>query len=377
MNLRLLLSKHTLLILGIGLTLWAYGTLTDILFVYYQQVFFGDGGGRVVYVDMDIRWLQHLMLLPPLLLGYGAAVWLQHRCRPAWLMWTLQAGLGLLYALICRPMFFASIALVHGRVDFYMDQPTPLKQLLFGSLFMWISNATSNFVLYMMGVFLLMMMLSRLDLAEERLRLERLSSEWLAIKLRTLQWQINPHFLFNSLNTVSSLLRSSPGRADQVLSKFGELLRMTLKEQENLYTTVSDELEYVHRYLEMEKIRFEDRLKLSIEADEASLEGWVPSLLLQPIIENAIKHGVARVPGAASIEVNVARRDGNLVMRVKNSSPGAAAPPDDSGTGFGMRHLKERLDTIYRDTFSFSYGPDGAGAWVASIELPFTTRAPG
>jgi len=379
MNTKRLLDRREMLVLIISLVLWSYATLSDIVMVYYQQQFFGTDGGRIVFVDMWSRWLQHLLLLPPLIAGYWAAVWMYQRSTRLWPMWAAQVAIGIVYSVIYRPMFFIAIALVHGRPDYFMSDPTGMGEMLLGSVFVWISNATSRFALYFLGVFLLVTLFSRLDLAEERLRMERLSTEWLSIKLRTLQWQINPHFLFNSLNTVSSLLRSSPSRADQVLAKFSELLRMTLKEQENLFSQVNAELEYIHRYLDMEKIRFEDRLKLSIEADEAAMQGRVPSLLLQPLIENAIKHGVARIPGPASVEVSVLKRGGSLVMQVKNSSPqsGAPAAPEADGTGLGIRNLKERLATIYQDSFRFKYGPDGEGAWITTIEIPFSKHVPG
>jgi hypothetical protein len=379
MNIKRLLDRRAVLVLAISLVLWSYATLSDIVFVYYQQQFFGTSGGRIVFVDMWSRWLQHLLLLPPLIAGYWAAVWLYGRSLRLWPMWALQVVIGLVYSAMYRPMFFVAITLVHGRPDYFMSDPATMDDMLLGSVFIWISTTTSNFVLYLLGVVLLVTLFSRLDLAEERLRLERLSSEWLAIKLRTLQWQINPHFLFNSLNTVSSLLRSSPSRADQVLAKFSELLRMTLKEQENLFSQVNAELEYIHRYLDMEKVRFEDRLRLSIEADEAALQGQVPSLLLQPLIENAIKHGVARIPGPASVEVSVTKRGASLVMQVKNSSPGdgVSAAPDAAGTGLGIRNLKERLATIYKDSFRFKYGLDAEGSWITTVEIPFSKHAPG
>jgi LytS/YehU family sensor histidine kinase len=275
-------------------------------------------------------------------------------------------------------MFFVAVGIMHDRYNYLSDSlPVSFWEIVSSPVFVWVSNTTSNLAIYLLGLVLLMALFSRLDLAEERLRLERLSSEWLAIKLRTLQWQINPHFLFNSLNTVSSLLRSSPSRADQVLAKFSELLRLTLMEQENLYSCVSSELEYIHRYLDMEMVRFEDRLKLKVEADEAALQGKVPSLLLQPLIENAIKHGVARIPGPASVEVNVTRRGASLVMSVKNTTPSQSEPRLSTGVGLGMRNLKERLSTLYDDSFRFTYGQDGEGAWTTIVEIPFTPYAPG
>lgn len=368
--LRRLLSKRNSLIFVISLVLWFYGTATDLLIVYYQQQFMNQTA-NVVYVDMGSRVLQHALLLPLLLIGYHVALHLYTKALSAPAMWTGQVLLAFAYGMAVRPLFFISIALLHGRADYFMGETVSMSELLTSAIFLWVSTAASNFVMYLLGLFLLLTTLGRLELAEERLRLERLSNEWLAIKLKTLQWQINPHFLFNSLNTVSSLLRSAPGRADQVLAKFSELLRMTLREQEYLYTSVSNELEYIHRYLEMEMVRFEDRLKLQIEADERAMAGSMPTLLLQPLIENAIKHGVARIPGPAEITVSVTRKGSSLLFEVRNTSSRDYAASASSGTGLGIRNLQERLATIYRESFRFHYGYTEGGDWHAVVEIPY------
>ncbi len=366
-------QRRMAVVVVLAVILWGYATAADLLFIYYQQVYMQTAGGTIAYADMGTRWLQHFMLLPLFVLGYVVCLYLYQSDLRGPAKWSLQVVVGFLYSLCVRPAFFVAVQIMHGRTNYFSDSvPVPFWTLVSSPLFIWISNTTSNFAIYLIGLFLLGVFFSRLDLAEERLRMERLSSEWLAIKLRTLQWQINPHFLFNSLNTVSSLLRSSPSRADQVLAKFSELLRLTLMEQENLYSCVSAELEYIHRYLDMEMVRFEDRLKLKVEADEASLQGQVPSLLLQPLIENAIKHGVARIPGPASVEVSVIRRGASLVMSVKNNTPSQPLPRLSTGVGLGMRNLKERLTTLYQDSFRFTYGQDGEGAWITTVEIPFT-----
>jgi two-component sensor histidine kinase len=371
-------QRRIMVVIVVALGLWGYATLSDLLFVYYQQGYLQTAGGKISYSDMGTRWLQHFLMLPLFMMGYLGGLYLYQSTLRGPVKWSLQIVAGFLYSLCVRPLFFAAVAIMHGRASYFSsDVSVPFWTLVSDPLFVWISNTTSNFAIYLLGIFLLAVFFSRLDLAEERLRLERLSSEWLTVKLRTLQWQINPHFLFNSLNTVSSLLRSSPGRADSVLAKFSELLRLTLMEQENLYSSVSAELEYIHRYLEMEMVRFEDRLKLNVEADEAALQGQVPSLLLQPLIENAIKHGVARIPGRAAVEVSVTRSGASLVMSVKNSIPDQPPSSLATGMGLGIRNLKERLSTLYDDAFRFTYGLDDEGAWMATVEIPFTRHSGG
>jgi hypothetical protein len=365
--------RSTTVVIVVALILWGYATLSDLVFVYYQQAYLQTAGGKITYADMGTRWLQHFLLLPLFMLGYMCGLYLYRSALRGPVKWSLQVLVGLLYSLCVRPLFFVAVAVMHGRADYFTGDPSvPFWTLVSNPPFLMISNTTENFAIYLLGIFLLAVFFSSLDLAEERLRLERLSSEWLTVKLRTLQWQINPHFLFNSLNTVSSLLRSSPGRADGVLAKFSELLRLTLMEQESVYSCVSAELEYIHRYLDMEMVRFEDRLTLSVEADEAALQGQVPSLLLQPLIENAIKHGVARIPGRAAVEVSVIRKGVSLVMSVKNSAPNQPLPRLTTGMGLGIRNLKERLSTLYDDAFRFTYGLDGEGAWMATVEIPFS-----
>jgi len=172
-------------------------------------------------------------------------------------------------------------------------------------------------------------------------------------------------------------LKSAPGKADRVLMKFSELLRMTLREQEQVSVGVSSELEYIHCYLNLETIRFEDRLKLRIEADEEALGATMPSLLLQPLIENAIKHGVSRIPGPALISINVSREGERLVLGVRNSSRRLPFPERSRPGGLGIRNTQERLATLYKDAFVFKYGYTDDEDWNAVIEIPFEKEESG
>lgn len=367
------LYKRLPIVLTIGLVLWTFAADLDLLVTHYSQFYIATQ--NVVYVDIGTRLLHHILLLPLLLGTYLFAVYIYGLRLRATLMWTIQIGMGMLYGLMVRPLFLLSIIMVHGRVDYFASSSAPFVWLG-GNLLLLVTDASSYTALYLLGLFLIFTMIRGTDLAEERLRLEQLSAEWLTIKLRTLQWQINPHFLFNSLNTVSSLLKTSSSRADEVLAMFSELLRTTLREQEHFYSSVNDELNYIHRYLDLEKTRFEDRLKLQIEADEDALDAELPSLLLQPLIENAIKHGVAKIPGTGFIKVSVTRRRSSLIMEVSNGSSDRSRPETEAiATGIGIKNLRERLSTIYRDSFRFS-SSQGKGKWTAVIEIPYKLFLP-
>src|SRR6185437_8271651 len=150
-----------------------------------------------------------------------------------------------------------------------------------------------NLTFYLLGLFIIVGVNTRMDLENERNRTSELYALWLSARLDTLRGQLNPHFLFNSLHTISSLLFTDIRRADKLLADFSDVLRITLREGQREFSTVREELDYARHYLSIEETRFEDRLKVHFSVDDGSLAARVPSLILQPLIENAIKHGIS------------------------------------------------------------------------------------
>lgn len=362
--------KRATLILTYSLPLWFCVTVSDLLAGYVAREYSPNEASRLD-TDIGSTVLQHMLLLLLLITGYFLAFYIYDKVLHPAIKWTLQACLGLSYGLTGYPLMYLSVAMIYGRADHDGPVPGSLITLLSGRIYQWLYEMTGYSLMYFLGLFMVFHMANRLDLVEERARLERLNAEWATLKLKVLRWQINPHFLFNSLNTVSALLKSAPDRADSVLAKFSSLLRLTLREQESVYTTVSSELNYIHSYLDMEMIRFEDRLKLNIEADEDTLEARVPCFLVQPLVENAIKHGIARIPGAAAISVSVSRRADSLVLCVRNTSSRKYAVERSDGGGLGIKNLQERLAVSYPGAHAFNYGYVENDDWNASIEIPF------
>ena len=358
-----------MLTLANGAAIWLCVTTSDLSGIYLQRESRLPGAGGID-ADMAAGMLRHGLMLPMLLITYFAALQVYDSVlRPA-AKWMLQLCLGLGYGIATYPLLYVTVAMLYGRADHYEAVPGSFSDVLFARIYMWIYYASGYTLMYFLGLFLAVNMASRLELAEGRARLERLSADWTALKLKVLRWQLNPHFLFNSLNTVSALLKSAPARADSVLAKFSGLLRLTLREQDSVYSTVSGELNYIHSYLEMEMVRFEDRLELSIEADEDTLEARVPCFLVQPLVENAIKHGIAKVPGPAKIAVGVSRRDDRLVISVRNTSSRKFVVERSDGGGLGIRNLRERLAVIYPGTHLFDCGYVENDDWDALIEIP-------
>jgi sensor histidine kinase YesM len=194
-------------------------------------------------------------------------------------------------------------------------------------------------------------------------RLERLRTR---AELDALQAKINPHFLFNTLNSIASLISENPAVAESTVEKLSELFRYTLQRSGNSTVRLSEELEIVRSYLEIEKVRFGERLRFEIRAEESLNDFRIPPLLIQPLVENSIKHAIAGEPLGGSIDVE-ARRSGNAcVVSVTDSGSGFAATGDDPG--FGLKSIRERLSLVYGERASLRVQE---GTSQVQLTIPF------
>jgi two-component system, LytTR family, sensor histidine kinase AlgZ len=186
-------------------------------------------------------------------------------------------------------------------------------------------------------------------------------------ELRALKAQINPHFIFNSLHSISALTSINPAKAREMCISLADFLRATLGMGEKTLIPLSEELELVHRYLEVEKVRFGARLTLEETIDDAALSCVIPPLLLQPLVENAIVHGIAHLPEGGWIRMNARETDGRLTLSVENNFDPEFKSRRRSG--IGLANVRERVEVRYGDTASFLAGPDGERFRV-EISLP-------
>jgi signal transduction histidine kinase len=212
------------------------------------------------------------------------------------------------------------------------------------------------------------------DLALERARaVEQTRAELAQAELRALRAQINPHFLFNTLNSIASLIISNPRAAEDVTTQLADLFRYTLRASERETSTLGAELEFLRAYLAIERVRFGDRLQLE-EAIEPGLEALlVPSLLLQPVVENAVRYAVAPRAEGGRVRMAARRNGDHLVLEVTDDGPGLDAARPVSGTGFGLHALRERLRAAgYKDSLEIDTGP-GKGTCVR-VTLPLASE---
>jgi signal transduction histidine kinase len=206
---------------------------------------------------------------------------------------------------------------------------------------------------------------------EQQRAAHELQAKFTQAQLQALRMQLTPHFLFNTLNAVAALMHSDPGRADKVLLKLSELLRMSLNRSTEQELTLNQELGFIESYLDIERLRFGDRLKIDIQVPPALLEAIVPTFLLQPLVENAIKHGVAPRASGACITIRASLENAFLRLEVEDDGPGRH--PGGAGLGQSLLNVKSRLQQLYGQAQSFDLlFPLGGGA-LARINIPYSS----
>ncbi|MCY1065134.1 histidine kinase [Nannocystis sp. RBIL2] len=205
-----------------------------------------------------------------------------------------------------------------------------------------------------------------LERREEELRREALRAQLSALQART-----NPHFLFNALNTVASLIEDDPALAEQAVERLAGLFRYSLDGSRTLEVPLRDELAAVRDYVEVERLRFGERLRVEFAVDPATESLLVPPLVLQPLVENAVGHGVAASRAGATVRIVAARVDGSLELRVEDDAARPAAPRTTRpGSGTALADLRERLRLAYGAAAGLEAGPGASGGFSARLRLP-------
>lgn len=204
---------------------------------------------------------------------------------------------------------------------------------------------------------------------EGELREESARRETLQARLEALQARTNPHFLFNSLNAIAGLIAVDPERAERAIEMLSEVMRYALEGTRRRFVPLSAEVETVRSYLALEQLRHGERLTAAVEVDPSLAAAPVPPLCLQPIVENAVLHGVASREGGGHLEVTGAREVGSLVLRVRDDGPGPGAS-SHTGTGSALRDLRSRLSLLYGERASLEVRGPEAGGCEVTLRLP-------
>jgi two-component system, LytTR family, sensor kinase len=199
----------------------------------------------------------------------------------------------------------------------------------------------------------------------------QLETRLVEARLRTLEAQLHPHFLFNTLHAISSLVHTNPDSADRMISRLSDLLRLTFDRSGSPGISLQEELEFLQKYLEIEQTRFQDRLSVRFDIDPDTLDAEVPRLVLQPLVENAIKHGLAPQPGSGTVQIAAQHRGDTLWIEVSDNGVGLSAGARARlRSGVGLTNTRDRLECLYGAAHRIEFSDDVKGLAV-KLEIPF------
>ena len=339
-------------------------------------------GGKVVFYALErIRYpadvppviadaIQAVLLWPVVVLGCYLTIrmWRQHGFLRAGL---LALGSTLLFGLLARPAYAVGSLLNEADAQsrqwltaFYAASP-----IHSGELYPWISSTVEYGVLYLSCVALMVGYFSFTGLANERRLRSQIELEAGQARLRTLRAQVNPHFLFNSLNSIVGLSDAQPA-AQLLVTQLSDLLRRTLRASEQEEHELFEELTYVEEYLEIEQTRQPSRVDWRINVDAGCARAAVPSLILIPLVENAVTHGLRGGVQTVAIDVNVWRTRNELLIQVGNTCSVSPSVRDVTREGLGLRNVRTRLDMLFGDAATFRADRSDIGRFEAQIVLP-------
>lgn len=196
-------------------------------------------------------------------------------------------------------------------------------------------------------------------------------------ELHALKMQIHPHFLFNTLHSISSLVLEDAAKANQMIARLGDFLRLTLEHSERQFVSLKEEIEFARCYLEIEYERFSDRLSIEFDIEPASLTARVPHLILQPLVENAIQHAVAPRASGGSVIISARRIDETIRLEIADSGKDIKPVENiisNDGKGVGLANVRGRLRQLYAGNHKFELERNTAGGLTAILEIPFTVE---
>ena len=252
----------------------------------------------------------------------------------------------------------------------YLDPAPPPYLRLWLDKF---SNGLLSYVVLYAGILMLNYVLdSRARLAFREAEAARLNEQLVMAQLHALRQQIEPHFLFNTLNSVAGLVRE--GRNDSavvMIAELSDLMRRMLDDSRRQLVALQEEMEFARKYLDIQKVRFTDRLQICVDVPGELDRAQVPSLILQPMVENAIKHGIAKRAQGGTILIAASQHNGMLTISVGNDGPSLPANWDATRLGIGISNVRTRLQTLYGDACDIRLRNRNTGGVEVSVSLPF------
>jgi hypothetical protein len=357
--------RGTLAQLGVLSAFWIYVTVSNVLYAHNMSVSFDPSGSRHLFATWPARSLQHLLLYPVLLLCVQLAMGIGW--RPLAQRAPLQAVLALVFALLASPLLGIAEHMLGdptelGQPEDRMNMPWQGPQ---SEMAMRIASATSFLLTYGFALALVSGFSLYQKFRDSELQRAALERAWNAARVAALRMQLSPHTLFNLLHTIRGQIQWDPLTAQKMIVQLSDLLRRLLAAGESEFTPVAAEIEFARLYLGLQQQRFADRLSLALPDPSDLPQAWVPSLILQPLIENAVVHGLAGHAGAVKVSIEVQCDAQQLRLIVRNTTA-ATTPGRD---GIGLRNVRERLAVHFGERGSLIVREEPE-AWVAVVQMP-------
>jgi hypothetical protein len=361
---------------GILTAFWVYVALSNVLYASSMQAMLAAlKAAPDVFAPWDARLLQHIMLYPALL----ACVWASLRVgwQPLWRALPIQLICGLAFSVLASPVLTLAELMI-GEMPWHHWPASAQHQGLYAFVSgpivpLWLASVTSFLLTYGFGLALVAGFDFYRRLRDAQLHTAALERSLNAAHLAALRMQLSPHTLFNLLHTIRGQIDWDPVAAQSMVVQLADLLRRLLKAGERELSRLCDELQFVRLYLDLQQKRFSDRLTVRVPAHDAIPMAWVPSLILQPLVENAVVHGLAGDAPAVVIRVEAFVDEETLCLRVANSM----VPRQHIGQGgIGLKNVRERLAIQFGGRASFRASAGDDNDWIAEIRMPFLRDGP-
>ncbi len=359
-------------LLTVAAIYWLYVTVSDILYANSLRVGFSEITPVELFVPWNARLSQHIALFPALV----GCLWLSLRrgWQPLWRAVPLQLLLAACFAVAAAPALWFGERLfsqeyVH-QASHSMDNDSMLSP---GSLALWLASATSFFFAYAFGLAAINGFSWYQRYRDAELRVTALESDWHAARLAALRMQLSPHTLFNLLNTIHAQIAWDPPLAQSMVIQLADLLRRLLNAGEREFSRLADELQFARLYLELQMRRFPDRLKIALPGAGEIPAVWVPSLILQPLVENAVVHGLSGHEGPVLISIETRTVEETLILYISNTvSPSRVV----NQAGIGLSNVRERLQVHFGTRAELRTNLESANRWTAEVRLPALRDSP-
>jgi len=355
-------SKHKL---RSWLIIFGSWTLAGILYTTQSYYYRTNIGENVIWLELFIKELPLFYIwaiFTPFL------IWLCSTFRIDKIKWLKNSLLHFCFAILLG----FTVRGLYNITLYYIEQPIT-QPLNWDRIFIYtIAQFDYDILIYFVVILIIHAINYYQILQEEKLKSAKLKSALLSSQLETLKIQLQPHFLFNTLNTISVLVKEDVSKAGETIELLGDLLRNTLRKTNTQFHSVKDELDFIKDYLKIEEIRFGERLKVTYNTDDKARSAKIPSLLLLPLVENAIKHGISKKKNSGILIISIEVNNNRVEIIIEDDGPGIGNDPLNSkNLGIGLNITIKRLESIYNSFYQLSLVKSNPTGAIVTLSYPY------